>query len=112
MTDPTRHDSRYAQNIVAAIDTITRYQSEHRPQTELEEQIHVDAVDRQLIIVAEACGKLSGELKARHPSVDWKAISGFRTNIVHKYWKFDRSIADSVIAVHLDPLRAVADSES
>lgn len=90
MSDPTRHDSRYAGDIVEAIDTIVRYQSEHHPETELEEQIHVDAVDRQLIIVAEACGKLSAALKDRHPGIDWKAISGFRTNIVHKYWQLDR----------------------
>lgn len=111
MSDPTRHDSRYAGDIVEAIDTIVRYQSEHHPKTELEEQVHADAVDRQLIIVAEACGKLSAAFKNRHPGIDWKAISGFRTNIIHKYWQFDRNIAESVITVHLDPLRSVADSE-
>lgn len=28
-----------------------------------------------------------------------------------RYWQFDRNIAESVITVHLDPLRSVADSE-
>lgn len=44
LNDQTRLDSRYAVDIVEAIATIIRYQSEHHPDGELEEQIHVDEV--------------------------------------------------------------------
>lgn len=105
------HDSRYAGDIVEAIDTIVRYQSEHHPETELEEQIQCrrggPATDHR-------CGSMrKAQPCLERPQSRYRLESHQRiSNIVHKYWQFDRNIAESVITVHLDPLRNVADSES
>jgi uncharacterized protein with HEPN domain len=96
---------RFATDSVDAIDTVRTYLEQPESDEETQKKILIDAVDRQLTIVAEAAGQLSSELRARRPEIDWAAIRGFRQRLVHRYWEYDRDIANSVVNVHLEPLR-------
>ena len=44
-----------------------------------------DAVLRRLQTMAESTQRLSEELKAKAPGVDWRALAGFRNVLVHEY---------------------------
>ena len=44
-----------------------------------------DAVLRNLQTLAESTQRLSNALKAAHPEVNWRDISGFRNVLVHDY---------------------------
>jgi uncharacterized protein with HEPN domain len=44
-----------------------------------------DAVLRRLQTMAESTQRLSDDLKAQAPEVDWRALSGFRNVLVHDY---------------------------
>lgn len=44
-----------------------------------------DAVLRNLQTLAESTQRLPEDLKAMHPDVPWRAISGFRNLLVHNY---------------------------
>lgn len=44
-----------------------------------------DAVLRRLQTMAESTQRLSEELKAQAPEVDWRALAGFRNVLVHDY---------------------------
>jgi uncharacterized protein with HEPN domain len=44
-----------------------------------------DAVLRRLQTMAESTQRLSEDLKAKAPEVDWRALSGFRNVLVHDY---------------------------
>jgi uncharacterized protein with HEPN domain len=44
-----------------------------------------DAVLRNLQTLAESTQRLSADLKAAHPEVDWRGISGLRNILVHDY---------------------------
>ncbi|MCC7106579.1 MAG: DUF86 domain-containing protein [Chloroflexi bacterium] len=44
-----------------------------------------DAVLRNLQVLAESTQRLSPELKALHPELNWRAIAGFRNVLVHDY---------------------------
>ncbi len=48
-----------------------------------------DSVIRNLQILAESSQRISLELKARHPDVDWKNMKGFRNILVHDYLGLD-----------------------
>lgn len=39
----------------------------------------------RLAVLAENASKLSAGLKARHPSIPWKAMAGFRNLVAHAY---------------------------
>ena len=40
---------------------------------------------RNLQTLAESTQRLSEELRAAHPAVDWRGIAGFRNILVHNY---------------------------
>ena len=44
-----------------------------------------DGVLRRLQTMAESTQRLSAELKATAPEVDWRALAGFRNVLVHDY---------------------------
>jgi len=51
--------------------------------------LHQDAILRQLTIVGEAAKRVSVELRASHPEVPCRQISGFRDVVVHEYARVD-----------------------
>lgn len=43
-------------------------------------------------VLGEACGRLSEELKMRHPGVPWRSPLALRNRIVHGYWQVSAAI--------------------
>jgi uncharacterized protein with HEPN domain len=48
-----------------------------------------DGVLRNLQTLSESTQRLSDELKAQHPNIDWRRLSGFRNILVHDYLGVD-----------------------
>lgn len=48
-----------------------------------------DAVIRNLQTMAESTQRLSDDLKARHPEIEWLRIAAFRNVLVHDYLGID-----------------------
>jgi len=44
-----------------------------------------DAVIRNIEVIGEAARRVSGEVRAGMPSLDWKAICGMRDVLIHDY---------------------------
>jgi uncharacterized protein with HEPN domain len=68
-----------------------------------------DAVLRNLHTLSEFTQHLSPAMKASHPEVDWRGISGFRNILVHDYlgvnlvrvWEVvDRDLPDLKVKIH------------
>ena len=53
-----------------------------------------DAILRNLQVLCESAQRLSGECKAQHPEVDWRAMSGFRNVLAHDYFGIDFGVTD------------------
>jgi len=64
-----------------------------------------DAVLRNLQVMAESTQRLSDELKSQHPSIDWRAIAGFRNVLVHAYLGVDIAKVWEIVASDLPKLR-------
>lgn len=64
-----------------------------------------DAVIRNLQVMAESTQKLSEDLKASHPEIDWYRIAGFRNVLVHDYLGVDLEAVWQVIIKDLPGLR-------
>ncbi|WP_459863644.1 HepT-like ribonuclease domain-containing protein [Endothiovibrio diazotrophicus] len=56
-----------------------------------------DAVIRNLQTLAESTQRLSTEIKATQPHIDWRAIAAFRNVLVHDYLGLDLGQIWSVI---------------
>ena len=56
-----------------------------------------DAVIRNFEVIGEASKRISAELKARHPSIDWRGMVGFRNFLIHVYFGVDLSTVWQII---------------
>jgi uncharacterized protein with HEPN domain len=61
--------------------------------------------------LAEATGRLSDEIKQRHPHVRWRAIYGFRNIAAHGYLELSLDLVWEIITLHLSNLKAVVTEE-
>ena len=77
-------DQVYLEYILDCIDKIKDY-SQGGKEEFLANSMVQDAIIRRLQTLAESTQRLSEELKANIPGVDWRNISGFRNILVHDY---------------------------
>jgi uncharacterized protein with HEPN domain len=70
-----------------------------------------DAVLRRLETLADAANQLSDDLKARHPSIRWRAIYGFRNVAAHAYLELELPLVWDTIEAHLPALKSVVEEE-
>lgn len=102
MKDPTL----YLVHIAECIEKIDRYTKAGRIDP-YEDSLVFDAVLRNLQTLSEATQRVTDEVKARHPDIAWKRISGFRNVLVHDYLGgIDASIIRHVVEQELPPLKA------
>jgi uncharacterized protein with HEPN domain len=76
-----------------------------------DDYLHLYAVIRCLEIISEASRRLPDELKARHPSVAWKNMTGAGNVYRHDYEDVAASFVWVVLQDHLPPLRAAIEQE-
>lgn len=85
----TKDDSVYLDHILESITKIQHYTHELDEKRFNDDELVQDGVIRQLQIIGEAAKRLSGETRAKYPSVEWKDISGMRDKLVHDYFGVD-----------------------
>lgn len=74
----------------------------------LASEIRQDAILRNLQTMAEATQRLSADCKRLQPTVDWRAVAGFRNVLVHNYLGIDLEQIWSVITNDVPGLKAAA----
>jgi uncharacterized protein with HEPN domain len=79
-----KDDIVYIIHICECIERIERY-TEGCREFFLVDMKTQDAVLRNLHTLSESTQHLSPTMKASHPAVDWRGISGFRNILVHDY---------------------------
>jgi len=77
-------DRVYLEYILQCIDKIEAY-SRGGKEDFLNNSMVQDAILRRLQTLAESTQRLSVEVKANIPEIDWRNISGFRNILVHNY---------------------------
>lgn len=92
----------YALHILDAVDRIRHIQSRGDL---TQDQVLYDAALRNLQTLSESTQNLPSEMKAKHPDVPWREISGFRNILVHNYLgDIDPLTIAAVVNVHLNSL--------
>lgn len=69
------------------------------------------AVTRCLEIISEASRRIPDEVKARHPSINWKGMAGAGNVYRHDYEDVAAEFVWETVRQSLPPLRAVIETE-
>lgn len=69
-------------------------------------RLHQNAVIRSLEVIGEAAGKISEALRAAHPEIAWREITGMRHRLIHGYAEVRLDVVWAVTRDHLEPLIA------
>jgi uncharacterized protein with HEPN domain len=94
----------YADDILEAIGKIKRYTSGVDREAFPQDEKTFDAVIRNLEVIGEAIKKMPEEVRAKHPSVEWKKIAGLRDIVIHEYFGIDVDIVWDIVQHKLPPL--------
>ena len=83
-----KDDSVYLRHI---LECIRRIEEDGAAGIEAFQASHTlqDAILRNLQVLAESSGRISSELKAAWPQIDWRRIGAFRNVLVHDYLGLD-----------------------
>jgi predicted nucleotidyltransferase/uncharacterized protein with HEPN domain len=76
------HDRRLAAEIVHSIALVRAYTTGDLSEF-VSNKSAVDATRYRLAAIAEACNRLSGQLKTRHPEIAWRALGGLGALVSH-----------------------------
>lgn len=110
-----RDDAIYLRHIRESVQKIRSYVGDQSEGLAKEaffaSDIAQDAVLRRLETLSDATGKLSPELKARHPNLKWRQMVDFRNAIAHGYLNVDPNIVWDVIVSYLPEVLAMVESE-
>ena len=60
---------------------------------------------RSLEIIGEAAKKLPDDMKASHPEIEWRKVTGIRDRLIHGYFGVDYRIVWDVATTKLPGLR-------
>ena len=66
-----------------------------------------DAVLRNLEVLGEAAKKVPDSVRARHPSVEWRAIAGLRDGLAHAYFALGEATLWDIVAQKVPALAEV-----
>jgi len=91
-----KSDKVYLQHILDMIGRIESATSKGRDSF-LGSELHQDAVLRNLHTMTETTQRLSDDLKAAYPEVEWKMLAAFRNILVHDYLGIDLELVWTVI---------------
>lgn len=75
-----------------------------------------DAALRNLEVLGEAAKKVPDSVRARHPSVEWRAIAGLRDVLAHAYFALDDATLWDIVAQKVpalaEALRQILEEEN
>jgi uncharacterized protein with HEPN domain len=100
-----KEDRLYLIHISECIERIEKYLPDRSKQTFLSSSLLQDAVLRNLQTMAESTQRLSDSLKAKHPEINWRKITGFRNLLVHDYLGVDAERVWKIIEIELPSLK-------
>jgi len=81
----SERDLVYLDSLVDAADTIREFIGVLTKEEFFKQRMVRDAVLRNLEVLGEAAGRVSAELQAAHPEVEWKKAAGMRNHLAHGY---------------------------
>lgn len=95
----------YLRHILAETDYLVGRSHGLSPETFAADETLCRAFVRSLEVIGEATKKLPEDYRARHPQVEWRAMTGMRDRLIHAYFGVDYFLVWDVVAHKIPELR-------
>ena len=82
----SRNESLYLGDIQESCEKILRFTDGMTYKEFIHDDLHFDAVLRNLEVIGEAVKNISEETRITYPNVKWRKIAGFRDIVAHEYF--------------------------
>ena len=104
-----KDDKLYLIHIRECIQRIEEYLGSGGKKTFMASNMMQDAIIRNLQMLSESTMRLSDEMQASHPEVEWYKIRGFRNVLVHDYLGVDLERVWNILENDLSNLKSAVD---
>ena len=82
----SRNESLYLGDIQESCEKILRFTEGMTYKEFIHDDLHFDAVLRNLEVIGEAVKNISEETRITYPNVKWRKIAGYRDIVAHEYF--------------------------
>ncbi len=82
----SRDESLYLADIQESCEKVLRFTKGMTYKEFVHDELHFDAVLRNLEIIGEAVKNISVETREKFPQIKWRKIVGFREIVAHGYF--------------------------
>lgn len=82
----SRDELLYLEDIQESCEKVKRFTKGMKYKDFVQNELHFDAVLRNLEIIGEAVKNISEETQQKYPQMKWRKIAGFRNIVAHEYF--------------------------
>lgn len=103
----SRNESLYLADIQEACEKVLRFTKGMSYKNFVNDDLHFDAVLRNLEIIGEAVKNISEETRKKYPKVKWRKIAGFRDIVAHEYFGINDETVWDIVEKEIPALLAI-----
>ena len=108
----SRDESLYLVDIEESCEKVLRFTKGMAYKEFVHDDLHFDAVLRNLEIIGEAVKNITEETRQRYPQIKWRKIAGFRNIVAHEYFGVNEEtvwdIVENEIPSLLEAVKTIA----
>lgn len=103
----SRDESLYLADIQESCEKVLRFTKGMTRKDFVHDDLHFDAVLRNLEIIGEAVKNISEETRQKYPNVKWRKIAGFRDIVAHEYFGVNDETVWDIVQHEVPALLAI-----
>jgi uncharacterized protein with HEPN domain len=100
----SRDESLYLLDIKESCEKVLKFTTGMTLKDLVNDDLHYDAVLRNLEIIGEAVKHISAEQRQNNPQVKWRKIAGFRDVVTHHYFGVSDEIEWDIVETEIPAL--------
>jgi uncharacterized protein with HEPN domain len=95
----------YLDDILTSTNKILSYVGESSFDEVMQDEMRLEAIERNFTIMGEAARNIPQEIKEKYPFVEWQKVSDFRNILAHENFGISKKIMWTIIKEKLPPLQ-------